>query len=154
MRRYLREFLSDRRVVEASRLTWFFILNLCVLTFRPSRKGRDYASIWNRELNESPLKTVTRSQVARLQERFETEFPFPPTDVIVDWGMRYGNPSLASAIARLDAAGCDRILLLPRYPQYAAATTATACDKVFEVLRTMRRQPSLRVAPPYYDDPA
>jgi ferrochelatase len=154
MRRYLREFLSDRRVVEASRLTWFFILNLCILTFRPSRKARDYAFIWNRELNESPLKTVTRSQVARLQERFETEFPFPPTDVIVDWGMRYGNPSLASAIARLDAAGCDRILLLPLYPQYAAATTATACDKVFDVLRTMRRQPSLRVASPYYDDPA
>jgi ferrochelatase len=155
MRRYLAEFLSDRRVIEAPRLLWFFILNGLILTTRPGRKGRDYASIWNKELDESPLKTITRNQAEKLQASFDQGLlSAAPSQVIVEWGMRYGNPSLEQAITRLSERGCDRILLVPLYPQYSAATTATACDKVFEILSKMRRQPTLRVAAPYFDEPA
>ena len=153
MRRYLSEFLSDRRVIEAPRLIWFFILNGLILTSRPATKGKDYKTIWNRELNESPLKTITRAQAEKLQASIDAGLLGPHSvDVVVDWGMRYGNPSLKSAIDRLADQGCDRLLLLPLYPQYSAATSATACDKVFEALAKMRRQPVLRVAAPYYDD--
>jgi ferrochelatase len=153
MRRYLSEFLSDRRVIEAPRLIWFFILNGLILTSRPAKKGKDYKTIWNRELNESPLKTITRAQAEKLQAAIDAGLLGPNSvDVVVDWGMRYGNPSLESAIDRLADQGCDRLLLLPLYPQYSAATSATACDKVFEALAKMRRQPVLRVAAPYYDD--
>ena len=153
MRRYLSEFLSDRRVIEAPRLIWFFILNGLILTSRPATKGKDYETIWNRELNESPLKTITRAQAEKLQAAIDAGLLGPNSvDVVVDWGMRYGNPSLKSAIDRLASQGCDRLLLLPLYPQYSAATSATACDKVFEALAKMRRQPVLRVAAPYYDD--
>jgi len=155
MRRYLSEFLSDRRVIEIPRLLWFFILNGVILTSRPARKGKDYARIWNRERNESPLKTITRAQAQKLQASSDAGlFGTPSFEVIVDWGMRYGNPSLKSAIDRLTQQGCDRLLLVPLYPQYSAATHASACDKVFEALASMRRQPSLRVAAPYYEDPA
>jgi ferrochelatase len=155
MRRYLAEFLSDRRVIEAPRVAWFFILHGLILTTRPARKGRDYASIWNKEQDESPLKTITRSQTERLQASFDKGLlGAAPSQVIVEWGMRYGNPSLEQAITRLSEQGCDRILLVPLYPQYSAATTATACDKAFEVLSKMRRQPTLRVAAPYFDEPA
>lgn len=155
MRRYLSEFLSDHRVIETPRLLWWLILNLVILTIRPGRKGRDYDTIWNRELNESPLKTITRAQAEKLQASIEAgSLGAGGRDVVVDWGMRYGNPSIRSALDRLKAAGCDRILLVPLYPQYSAATTATACDKTFEALMTMRWQPALRVAPPYHDDPA
>ena len=154
MRRYLGEFLSDRRVIETPRVLWWLILNLVILSVRPRRKGRDYDTIWNRELNESPLKTITRNQATALQRSIGDGLLGPGgRDVAVDWGMRYGNPSMRSALERLQAAGCDRILLVPLYPQYAAATTATACDKAFEALMTMRWQPALRVAPPYGDDP-
>ena len=153
MRRYLSEFLSDRRVIEMSRLAWFFILNGLILTSRPSVKGKDYETIWNRELNESPLKTITRAQAEKLQASIKGGLLGPSSaDVVVDWGMRYGNPSLKSAIDRLAEQGCDRLLLVPLYPQYSAATSATACDKAFEALATMRRQPVLRVAAPYYDE--
>lgn len=153
MRRYLAEFLSDRRVIEVPRLLWFFILNGLILTTRPGRKGKDYAAIWNRERDESPLKTITRAQADRLQASIDRGLLGPgPVDVVVDWGMRYGNPSLDAAIARLTDQGCDRLLFVPLYPQYSAASTATACDKVFEILAKMRRQPTLRVAAPYYDD--
>ena len=152
MRRYLREFLSDRRVIETNRILWWLVLNLVILTVRPGRKGKDYDTIWNRERDESPLKTITRSQAERLQAAL-AEGPGGP-EIAVDWGMRYGNPSLRSALERLQGRGCDRILLVPLYPQYAAATSATACDKTFEALMTMRWQPALRVAPPYADDPA
>jgi ferrochelatase len=153
IRRYLAEFLSDRRVIEVPRLLWFFILNGLILTTRPVVKGKDYATIWNRERNESPLKTITRAQADKLQDSINAGL-FGPTsaEVIVEWGMRYGNPSLKSAIDRLTEQGCDRLLLVPLYPQYSAATSATACDKVFEVLASMRRQPTVRVAAPYYDD--
>jgi len=153
VRRYLAEFLSDRRVIEAPRLLWLFILNALILTTRPQRKGKDYATIWNRDLDESPLKTITRSQANKLQQSFQNgRFHRTRGNVIVEWGMRYGNPSLKAAMERLTAEGCDRILFVPLYPQYSAATSATACDKVFEVLALMRNQPALRVAAPYYDD--
>ena len=155
MRRYLAEFLSDRRVIEVPRALWWLILNGIVLTTRPSRKGRDYDTIWNRELDESPLKTITRAQADGLSASIAAGL-FGEANagrVVVEWGMRYGNPSLKAALDRLHAQGCDRILLVPLYPQYAAATTATACDKTFEALMTMRWQPALRVAPPYHDDP-
>jgi len=147
MRRYLKEFLSDRRVIEENPVKWWLVLNLIVLSVRPGRKGKDYEKIWNRERNESPLMTITRAQAEKL----------PPLiadgRVLVDWAMRYGNPSIASRLEAMQRAGCDRILLVPLYPQYAAATTATVCDKAFDALAGMRWQPSLRVAPPYYDDP-
>jgi protoporphyrin/coproporphyrin ferrochelatase len=155
VRRYLAEFLSDRRVIEAPRLVWFFILNALILTTRPRRKGKDYATIWNRDRDESPLKTISRSQAEKLQRSIRHGLlGHTGVDVIVDWGMRYGNPSLKAAIERLTAQGCDRILFVPLYPQYSAATSATACDKIFDVLASMRNQPALRVAAPYYDDDA
>ncbi len=150
MRRYLKEFLSDRRVIEENRLKWWLILNLIILTVRPARKGRDYDKIWNRDRDESPLKTITRAQAEKLGKKFGKNLG---KHVTVDWAMRYGHPSIPARLAALCEAGCDRILVMPLYPQYAAATTATVCDKVFESLAAMRRQPTLRVAPPYYDDP-
>ena len=149
VRRYLREFLSDPRVIEVPRLLWWPILNLIILTFRPGKTGAKYASIWDRERDESPLRGITREQAARLTERLVGH-----ERIIVDWAMRYGNPSIASRIEALQARGCDRILLVPLYPQYSATSTATVCDKAFAALRTMRWQPSVRVAPPWYDDPA
>jgi ferrochelatase len=148
MRRYLKEFLSDKRVIEENTLTWKLVFHGIILTLRPRRKGRDYDTIWNREKNESPLKTITRSQAEKLAAALA-----PDPRIVVDWGMRYGNPSLASRIDALAAAGCERILFVPLYPQYAAATSATACDAVFRHLMTMRWQPALRVSPPYHDDP-
>jgi ferrochelatase len=149
VRRYLKEFLSDPRVIETNRALWWLILNGVILTIRPGRKGRDYDKIWNRALDESPLRTITRSQAEKLAATFLPE----DSPVIVDWAMRYGNPSIASRLEILQRQGCDRILLVPLYPQYAAATTATVCDKAFEVLARMRWQPSVRVCPPYYEDP-
>jgi ferrochelatase len=150
MRRYLKEFLSDRRVIEQNRIIWWLALNLVILTIRPGRKGRDYDKIWNKARNESPLKTITRAQSDRLEEMLE------PVDkrIRVDWAMRYGNPSIRSRLEALTAQDCERILVVPLYPQYAAATTATVCDEVFRALATMRVQPSLRVAAPYYAEPA
>ncbi len=148
MRRYLKEFLSDERVIEEPRWKWWPILNLIILTVRPSRKGRDYATIWNNERDEGPLKTITRSQAEQLANRM-AEHP----RLVVDWAMRYANPSTESRINALKDAGCDRILLLPMYPHYAAATSATACDEAFRALMKMRWQPAVRVAPSYHDDP-
>jgi ferrochelatase len=149
MRRYLKEFLSDRRVIETPRLIWWPLLNLVILSTRPGRKGKDYASIWNHERDESPLRTITRSQSEKLAAALEEA----SQRLIVDWAMRYGNPSIASRIEALQAEGCDRILLVPLYPQCAAATSATVCDKAFDALKAMRWQPALRVAPPWADDP-
>ena len=151
MRRYLKEFLSDRRVIETPRWLWWPVLNLVILTRRPGRKGRDYASIWNRERDESPLKTITRAQAEKLAAALSAAPGEGRLDV--DWAMRYGKPSIAERLVALQAKGCDRILLVPLYPQYCAATTATVCDKAFETLRRLRWQPTLRVAAPYYDDP-
>jgi len=148
VRRYLKEFLSDKRVIERDDLKWKLVLNGIILRFRPRRKGRDYDKIWNREKNESPLKTITRSQAEKLATSLQ-----PMPQVTVDWAMRYGNPSIASRLDALVTQGCERILVLPLYPQYAAATTATVCDEVFRALMRMRWQPTVRIAPPYYDDP-
>jgi ferrochelatase len=150
MRRYLREFLSDRRVIEENRLKWWLVLNVIILSVRPGRKGRDYDKIWNRERNESPLKTITRSQSDKLDEIFDRI----DRRVRVDWAMRYGNPSIRSRLEALAAQDCEKILIVPLYPQYAAATTATVCDEVFRALKRMRFQPTLRVAAPYYAEPA
>jgi len=148
MRRYLKEFLSDRRVIEVNPVIWWVILNAFVLTKRPFASGEAYRAIWNEELDESPLRTITRAQAQNITDRL-ADAP----QVIVDWGMRYGNPSIKSRLMHLQQQGCDRILLFPLYPQYSAATTGTACDKAFDALKQMRWQPSVRVAPPYYDEP-
>ncbi len=147
MRRYLKEFLSDARVIEANRFVWWFILNVIILTKRPFSSGEAYKSIWNKEKNESPLKTITRNQAEKIIKELAHD------DIIVDWGMRYGNPSTKSRIEALQQQGCDRILLFPLYPQYAAATSATACDKAFDALKEMRWQPSVRIVPPYFENP-
>jgi ferrochelatase len=154
VRRYLREFLSDKRVIEDQGPVWKFVLNAIILTRRPRRKGLDYEKIWNRERNESPLKTITRAQAGKLRTALEqgaVQLTVP--GIVVDWAMRYGNPSLDSRLESLVKLGCERILLVPLYPQYAAATTATVCDAAFATLARLRFQPALRVVPPYYDDP-
>lgn len=149
MRRYLKEFLMDRRVIEWSRLYWYPILFGIVLNRRPQKIGKAYETIWNNERNESWLRTYTRSQA----EKMAASFAGLP-NVVVDWGMRYGQPSIASRMQALKEQGCERILVFPLYPQYAAATTATVNDKAFEALLKMRWQPALRTVPPYHDDPA
>ena len=148
VRVYLKEFLSDPRVIEDQGLKWKLILNGIILRIRPRRKARDYRKIWNVENNESPLKTITRAQAEKLGQAISDH-----DHVVVDWAMRYGNPSIRSRIDALTAQGCDRLLVVPLYPQYSAATSATVCDEVFRVLAGMRAQPILRVTPPYYDDP-
>jgi protoporphyrin/coproporphyrin ferrochelatase len=148
VRRYLKEFLTDPRVIENQGPLWDIVLNGIILRIRPRRKARDYAKIWNREKNESPLKTITRSQAEKLGRMLE---PFG-SHILVDWAMRYGNPSIAARLGELVAQGCERILILPLYPQYCAATTATVGDEVFRVLTRMRYQPAVRFAPPYYND--
>ncbi len=149
VRRYLKEFLSDRRVIEKDSLLWKFVLNGIILPLRSRRKARDYQKIWNNERNESPFKTITRSQAEKLAGIIE---PLGK-HVVVDWAMRYANPSIASRLQALVDRGCERILIMPLYPQYSAATTATVCDEVFRFMTRLRRQPALRILPPYYDDP-
>ena len=148
VRVYLREFLSDPRVIENQGLLWKLVLNGIILRVRPARKARDYLKIWNTERNESPLKTITRAQSDKLAAAISGH-----GDVVVDWAMRYGNPSIRSRIDALAARGCDRLLVVPLYPQYSAATSATVCDEVLRVFSAMRAQPTLRVTPPYYGDP-
>ena len=148
VRVYLKEFLSDPRVIEDQGLKWKLVLNGIILRVRPGRKARDYQKIWNREKNESPLKTITRAQSEKLADAISDH-----DHVAVDWAMRYGNPSIRTRIDALTSQGCDRLLVVPLYPQYSAATSATVCDEVFRVLGDMRAQPTLRVTPPYYDDP-
>jgi protoporphyrin/coproporphyrin ferrochelatase len=155
LRRYLKEFLSDPRVIETPRLIWWPILNLVILTLRPTRSAKAYRSIWNRERNESPLKTITRAQAEKLAALAESGALGGTKGAIrVDWAMRYGHPAIAPALARMVEAGCDRVLVVPLYPQYAAATTASVGDAVFAALARMRLQPALRIAPPYWAEPA
>lgn len=145
VKRYLRQFLSDRRVVEIPPLLWQPILRGIVLNVRPKKSAHAYVQIWGPE--GSPLATITRAQAEALQAHMGK-------DLIVDWAMRYGNPSIESRLGRMAKAGCDHILIAPLYPQYCGATTASVQDEVFRVLGTMRWQPSLRTLPPYHDDPA
>jgi ferrochelatase len=149
VRRYLKEFLSDPRVIENQGPLWKLVLNGIILPLRPRRKARDYRKIWNTDRNESPLKTITRSQAEKLASTLE---PLGQ-HVVIDWAMRYGNPSIRSRLEPLIAQGCTRLLVIPLYPQYCAATTATVHDEVFRALSRLRYQPALRIAPPYYNDP-
>jgi protoporphyrin/coproporphyrin ferrochelatase len=147
VRRYLSEFLSDPRVIETNPVIWQPILQGVVLSTRPQKSGANYARIWDNENNDSPLRVITRSQAARLQQRLGD-------GVVVDFAMRYGNPSTSSGIEKLQAAGCQKILLAPLYPQYSATTTATANDKAFDALKTLRWQPAIRTLPAYFEHPA
>jgi ferrochelatase len=149
VRRYLKEFLTDRRVIEKDSFLWKMTLNGVILPFRSRRKARDYEKIWNRQQDESPIKTVTRSQAEKLGALLE---PLG-RHVIVDWAMRYANPSISSRLEVLVTWGCERILVMPLYPQFSAATTATVCDEVFRFMMRQRRQPALRIMPAYYEDP-
>jgi len=146
MRRYLKEFLSDKRVIETAPIIWWFVLNFIVLTFRPKKSGALYDKIWDKEYNDSPLRIISFSQAKKLQKRMGE-------NVIVDIAMRYGNPSTKERLEILKAKGCNRILLAPLYPQYSAPTTATANDKAFDILKTMRYQPAIRTLPAYYNEP-
>ena len=148
VRCYLKEFLSDTRVIELNRLIWQPILHLFILTTRPQKTGANYRKIWNTELDESPLRTFTRGQAEKLAAKLAGH-----PDISVEWGMRYGNPSTASALDRLLAQGCDRILTFPLYPQYSATTTATANDQLFRAMMTIRNAPAVRTVPPYHDEP-
>jgi len=147
MRRYLSEFLSDRRVIELNPLLWQPILQGIILSLRPQKSGANYKRIWDNEAGDSPLRVITKKQVSKLQERLGNS-------VIVEYAMRYGNPSTEAGIKALQAAGCTKILLAPLYPQYSATTTGTANDKAFGVLKTLRWQPAIRTLPAYSDDPA
>lgn len=149
MRKYLEEFLTDARVIEWPKLLWYPILYGIVLNTRPKKSGAAYETIWNKELDESPLRTITRSQSEKLAVALAKH-----DEVIVDWGMRYGNPSIASRLEALQEQGCERIVVFPLYPQYSAATTATVNDKTFEYLMQQRWMPAVRTVPPYHDDPA
>lgn len=150
MRRYLREFLSDKRVIEWPKAIWYPILYGIVLMTRPGKSGKAYEEIWNHEKNESPLRTITRSQ----SDKLAAAFADMGDQVQVDWAMRYGQPSIRSRLTALKEGGCDRILVYPLYPQYSASTTATVMDEVCRTLLDMRWQPAIRTVPPYHDDPA
>lgn len=146
VRRYLKQFLSDRRVIELHPLLWWPVLHGPILTFRPRKSAAAYRKVWLQDSDESPLRHYTRRQAERLQQRFD--------EVVIDWAMRYGNPAIAERLDALTEAGCDRILVVPLYPQYSATTTASVTDAVFDALKAKRWQPTLRVAPPWYDHPA
>lgn len=148
VRRYLREFLSDPRIIEAPRAVWLPILHGIVLTTRPQKAGKNYESIWNKERNESPLRTISRAQAEKLAEAFKDD-----DRIVVDWGMRYGTPSIRSAVDNLMKQGCDRIVMFPLYPQFSATTTATANDQLYRALMKIRHMPTARSVPPYYDEP-
>ena len=148
IRRYLKQFLSDRRVIEVNPIIWQIILNLFILTFRPSKTAHAYKKIWKKDTNESPLLYFTKQQKIKLSKLIGNE------KTIVEFAMRYGNPSIKSKLKYLKEEGCENIVVLPLYPQYAAATTATVCDEVYRSLMNMRGQPSLQIIPHYESDPS
>jgi len=148
IRKYLKEFLSDKRVIEVNPILWQIILNLFILNFRPSKTAHAYKKIWLKETNESPLRYYTRNQAEKLQQELVGE------NIIVNFAMRYGNPSIKSKLNELKKNGCENIIILPLYPQYAAATTATVCDEVYRTLMKMRWQPSLQIVPHYESEPS
>lgn len=147
MRRYLGEFLSDRRVIEVNPIIWWFVLNGIILNFRPQKSGHAYDKIWNRAKNESPLKTFTRAQADKLPESLGQG-----DTLVVDWAMRYGKPAIGEKLQALKDQGCDRILIFPLYPQYSAATTASVLDKAYEQFAKLRWQPAIRTVPPYFEN--
>ncbi len=147
IRKYLKEFLSDRRVIEVNPIIWQIILNLFILTFRPSKTAKAYKEIWMKDENMSPLLYYTKKQTEKTSAHFKSK------NLIIDFAMRYGNPSIKSKIAKLHSEGCENLVILPLYPQYAAATTATVCDEVYRSLMNMRWQPSLQIIPHYESHP-
>ena len=147
IRKYLKEFLSDRRVIEVNPFVWQIILNLFILTFRPSKTAKAYKEIWMQKENMSPLRYYTLMQTKKLREKFDNN------KIIIDYAMRYGNPSIKSIMTNLHKEGCENIIVLPLYPQYAAPTTATVCDEVYRTLLKMRWQPSLQIIPHYESEP-
>ena len=147
IRRYLKEFLSDRRVIEVNPILWQLILNLIILNLRPSKTAKAYKEIWMKDINMSPLMYYTQKQSEKVSNSISNE------NILVDFAMRYGNPSIKSKIKKLHDNGCENLVILPLYPQYAAATTATVCDEVYRTLMSMRWQPSLKIIPHYESDP-
>ena len=147
IRKYLKEFLSDRRVIEVNPILWQFILNIFILNLRPSKTAKAYKEIWMKEENVSPLLYYTKKQAEKISSSISKD------NLIIDFAMRYGNPSIKSKIAKLHDEGCENLVILPLYPQYAAATTATVCDEVYRTLMKMRWQPSLKIIPHYESDP-
>ncbi len=151
MRRYLNEFLSDRRVIDYSPWKWQPLLQLIILTKRPFSSGKAYKSIWNTERDESPLMTITRDQTEKLSTQLRERYG---DSVMVDFSMRYGNPSIQSKVRKMTEAGCTRILFFPLYPHYAGATSATANDAFFRALMKETRQPTARVVEPHFEHPS
>ena len=147
IRKYLKEFLSDRRVIEVNPIIWQLILNLFILNLRPSKTAKAYKEIWMKDQNMSPLLYYTKRQSEEISKSFSNK------NVIIDFAMRYGNPSIKSKISKLHEIGCENLVILPLYPQYAAATTATVCDEVYRTLMKMRWQPALKIIPHYESDP-
>ena len=147
IRKYLKEFLSDRRVIEVNPILWKVILNLFILTFRPSKTAKAYKEIWMQDKDMSPLRYYTLMQSQKLADKFNNE------NLIVDFAMRYGSPSIKSKIEHLKEKGCENLIILPLYPQYASPTTATVCDEVFRSLMKLRWQPSLQIVSHYEENP-
>tara|TARA_B100001123_G_C15268889_1_gene1009497 strand:- start:435 stop:1430 length:996 start_codon:yes stop_codon:yes gene_type:complete len=147
IRRYLKEFLSDRRVIEINPFIWQIILNLFILTFRPSKTAKAYKKIWMQDVNKSPLRFYTEIQAKKLREKISKD------NLIIDFAMRYGNPSIKDKVEGLQKEGCEKIIILPLYPQYASPTTATVCDEVYRVLMNMRWQPAIQIIPHYESEP-
>jgi ferrochelatase len=145
MRKYLKEFLSDKRIIEVSRIIWYPILYFIILLFRPNKSGKLYKKIWNKNLNQSPLKVFSQRIVSKLQKKL-------PKKIIVELGMNYGFPKISNQMSSLMKKGCQKILIFPMYPQYSATTTASVVDRVFEYLKKTRWQPAIRIVPPYHDD--
>ena len=147
IRKYLKEFLSDKRVIEVNPFLWQIILNLFILTFRPSKTAKAYKEIWMNDINKSPLRFFTEMQTKKLNEKLRDE------NLIIDFAMRYGNPSIKSKIKKMQNEGCEKLIIFPLYPQYASPTTATVCDEVFRTLMKMRWQPSIQIVPHYESEP-
>ena len=147
IRRYLKEFLSDRRVIEVNPILWKIILNLIILTFRPAKTAKAYKKIWLKKENMSPLRYYTIQQTEKLKKSLKN------SSLLIDYAMRYGNPSISGKIENLKKKGCEKLIILPLYPQYAAATTATVCDEVYRSLMKMRWQPSVQIIPHYESEP-
>ncbi len=147
IRKYLKEFLSDRRVIELNPVVWKIILNTFILTFRPSKTAHAYKQIWMNSINQSPLRFYTAQQTKKLKSKLSDP------ETIIDYAMRYGNPSIRDKMKNLQDLGCEKIIIFPLYPQYAAATTATVCDEVYRTLMNMRWQPSLQIIPHYESEP-
>ena len=147
IRKYLKEFLSDRRVIEINPFLWQIILNVFILNLRPSKTAKAYKEIWMKEINKSPLLYYTELQAKKLNQKMKDE------KTIIEFAMRYGNPSIKSKLSFLKDKGCENVIILPLYPQYAAATTATVCDEVYRTFMKMRWQPSLQIIPHYESEP-